>query len=598
MISVLRGSQRRRQRRRRRPSRRPPRPPSEASLRRSSQPSTPWQPSRLRAALVWGVLVLAIVALGGRLAYLQIHQGASLAAIALQQQAQVHLPRSARRAVVDSQGNVVAMDGIVYELYAHPALFKQEIDQVAAAISPILETAPADLSDRLGRQDTGIKLSADLSEEQADRLRALRLDGLELLRKQRRLYPQEELFAPVVGFVNLEGEPQLGIELSMAEELALAPDTADVPEGTSGLAPRDYSLQLTLDGRLQRIAQQELAATVKEHGAKRGTLMVMDVHSGALQALAIAPTFNPNRYYEADVDQLKNWAVSDLYEPGSTFKPINVAIALEAGAIKADSTVYDSGQIRYGKWTIRNADYASVGGRGQISIGEVLAYSSNVGMIQIMNQLPTADYYNWLTKIELGQPTHIDLPAEATGAMKDRQQFIKSSVESATTAFGQGFVLTPMQLLRYQAAIANGGKLVTPHVVRGLVDSQQQLHWQPERPAPKAVFSAETAQHVLLMMENVVKDGTGQPAQLPNYRIAGKTGTAQKATANGTYGTGRITSFAAILPVEAPRYVVLAIIDEPRGENAYGSTVAAPLVKKMMESLLVLEGIPPAEPVE
>lgn len=559
------------------------------------------QPTPQRALLVWGLLVTAAVLLGLRLAHLQLVQGPTLTQIARQQQQAPVLPQQARRPIVDRKGNVLAVDRMVYTLYAHPQLFKKTAAEVATGLGPLISSPAAALEAQFGQQKSGIQLGTDFSEEVAQRIRELRLDGLELLPQQRRFYPQQDLFAPVVGFVNLEGVPQAGLEVALQEHLSISPPAADASSASgengakAAALPQGppLKLQLTLDSRLQRVAQQDLQATVLKHGAKRGTVMVMDAHSGELLALAVSPTYDPNRYYDADLTAFRNWAVSDLYEPGSTFKPINVAIALEVGAIAPEDTVYDEGRLRFDQWTIQNADYNSAGGRGPITITEVLKYSSNVGMVHIMDRVRSATYFDWLQRLGLGRLTGVDLPSEVSGQLKERNQFINSAVESATTSFGQGFALTPMQLLQLQATLANGGKLVTPHVVKGLADDQGQLQWQPERPLPQSVFSPETTRAVLNMMEKVVSDGTGKPAQIKNYRVAGKTGTAQKVTDAGVYGNGRITSFVGILPVEAPRYVVLAVIDEPWGDNAYGSTVAAPLVKKVMESLVVVEGVPP-----
>ena len=620
--------------------------------RRRSRPSVPvsYAPgnNQVRIVLVWALLVLVLMAIAGRLAWLQIAQGETLHDLAAQQRLAPPIERQVRHTIVDSQGNVIAVDRVVYTLYAHPRLFKLPIQDVATALSPLLETPVSTLVGQLSRQPTGIRVVDGLPEETVDHIRALRLDGLELDPQQQRFYPQQDLFAPIVGFVNLDGQPQAGLEIAYQDQLTLAPAVdqpsrdlsapseaapvaaiygppveASTPnvsvdpnavygpeypaaedtsadgdaDTTTPLTPweeENLILRLTLDSRLQRTAQQELEAAVKRHSAKGGAVMVMDAHSGEMLALASLPTYDPNQYFKANLSDLRNWAISDLYEPGSTFKPINIAIALEAGIITPDEMVNDSGQMQFGEWKIRNHDYDTVGGRGPISVTDVLKYSSNVGMVRIMQKMPAADYFDWLQRLSLDSPTGIDLPAEAAGQIKDREQFVRSRVEPATTAFGQGFSMTPIKMLQLQAVLANGGKLVTPHVVSGMVTGEGRTVWTPDRPVGKAIFSPQTVQQVLTMMEAVVDTGTGNPAKLPGYRIGGKTGTAQKAVSGG-YGRGRITSFVAILPINAPRYVVLAVIDEPQGENAYGSTVAAPLVKKITEALVVLEGVPPTK---
>ncbi len=548
---------------------------------------------RLRLISVWLLLLAGMLGLGARLAYLQLFINDELKAIAQDQQAIRMTPRASRRQMVDRQGNVVAMDRVVYTLYVHPMLFKKTDQEVADALSTVLEKNPKQLTRLFAAQESGIKLNTDISEETAKRLQGLRLDGLDLLPSPQRVYPQGELFSQVTGYIDLDGVPNAGVELGLQEQLRYDDPKAGEPTPLQQVTRDDLQMQLTIDSRLQRIAQENLAATVAEYGAKRGALMVMDSHTGEILTMAIAPTYDPNKYYDADIESFKNWAVSDLYEPGSTFKPINVAIALENGSIKANDSVNDEGEIQVGEWPIRNVDYSTNGPRGIISITDVLRYSSNVGMVRVMQQLPRADYYGWLQKLGLGKLTEIDLPGEVSGQIKERDQFVGSEVEAATTAFGQGFSLTALQMLQLHGTLANGGKMVTPHVVRGLVNADGELTWTPKHAAPKRIFSAETTRQVLGMMKEVVDDGTGSAAKINGYQIAGKTGTAQKATEYGTYGDQRITSFVSIAPVSNPRYVVLAVVDEPQGENAYGGTVTAPLVKKMLESLVVLEGIAP-----
>ena len=557
-----------------------------------------------RIILVWALLMLAMIALAGRLVWLQLVQAETLADRARAQRQVPNQPYPQRYPISDRQGNLLALDQTVYTLYGHPQLFNQPVGDIATLLSPLLDQPVETLLVNLAQRPTGIRLANQMAPELATQIRQLRIEdqpinGLELVPQQQRFYPPQELFAPIVGFVNWDGEAQAGLEIAQAERLR-RPDLGqrNPLEAMTDFQADQATLRLTLDSRLQRVAQQALAAVVKTHQAKRGAVLVMEVNTGAMLALATVPTYNPNHYYKADMAAFKNWAISDLYEPGSTFKPINIAIALESGVISSEQVLEDSGQIRIGKWTIKNHDYATVGPRGPISLTDVLKYSSNVAMVRIMQKLPPTSYFDWLAKLGLNQPSGIDLPNEGTGHLKNREEFIRSKVEPATTAFGQGFSITPIKLLQLQAALANGGKLVTPHLIDSLVSATGDALWVPDRPPAPQVFSPQTSQQVMGMMAAVVDEGTGSPAQVAGYRIAGKTGTAQKANPNGGYGRGRITSFIGILPSDRPRYAVLAVIDEPQGDNAYGSTVAAPLVKQVMESLAVLQGMPPMATTE
>ncbi|MEO1394054.1 MAG: penicillin-binding protein 2 [Cyanobacteria bacterium J06634_5] len=547
---------------------------------------------RLRLISVWLVLLAAMVGLGVRLSYLQLAMGSELKQMAKEQQAIQATPRTSRRQMVDLQGNVVSLDRVVYTLYVHPMLFKKPNRIVADKLATVLENDAKAMMTSFKQQESGIKLATEIPEETAKRLQSLRLDGIDLRPAPQRVYPQGDLFSQVTGYVDLEGIPKEGVELALQDQLMYSDPEAGEPTPLQQVTRDDLQLQLTIDSRLQRIAQEGLAQTLADYKAKRGALIVMDSQTGEIVTMAIAPTYDPNKYYNADIELFKNWAVSDLYEPGSTFKPINVAIALESGSINAGESIYDAGRIQIGEWPIQNVDFSTKGGRGPISITDVLRYSSNVGMVRIMERLPRADYYHWLEKLGLGRMTGVDLPGEASGQIKDRDQFVGSEVEAATTSFGQGFSLTPLQLVQLHATLANGGMLVTPHVVRGLTNAAGELTWTPDNPTPKRVFSPETTRQVLTMMKEVVDDGTGSAAKVDGYQVAGKTGTAQKVETFG-YGNQRITSFVSIAPVSNPRYVILAVIDEPQGENAYGGTVAAPLVKKILESLVVLEGIAP-----
>jgi len=562
---------------------------------------------RSRLLTVWGLLVAAALGLGCRLYYLQIIEGEELRDKARQQQTVNLRPYIPRRAIVDDRGNVIATDRIVFELYAHPQQFKIPTEEVAKKLAKILDNYTANkLVKIFNSQKSGIRLAYALPEAKAEQISRLALDGLESIEHYYRYYPQEETFADVIGYVKRgEHQGKAGIEYSQQPllERPLAKfkvtrygNGAVIPEHVPpGLLKVDeLKLQLTLNMRLQRAARSALKKQIKKFNGKRGAAIVMDVRDGSILALVCEPTFNPNKYGQYDLELFKNWAVSDLYEPGSTFKPIVVAIALDAKVIQPDTIIDDTGKIKIDGWNIYNHDYWNDRkGRGEIGLAKILQHSSNVGMIKIVEKLERADYYQRLENLGLKEKVGVDLPGDAPGHLKNKKLFTSKEIEAATAAFGQGLSLTPLKLAQLHAAIANGGKLVTPHLVRGLVDFEGQIHWQP-RLKERTIFSDLTSRNVLEMMETVVTEGSGKKAIIEGYRIAGKTGTAQKASKSGGYKPGaKIVSFVAILPVEDPRYVVLTLVDEPRKPNAYGSTVAAPIAKSIMEALISIEGLPP-----
>jgi cell division protein FtsI (penicillin-binding protein 3) len=563
--------------------------------------------TKSRLFIVWGVLMAAGLGLGIKLYNLQIVKGPKLAEQARNQQMVDLRPFMPRRPVVDRNSELLAIDRPVYTLYAHPKLFDKSNEDMAELLAPILAKDTAEMVKTFQSKRSGIILAPALPEEIIDRVTSLRLNGLELIQKYSRYYPPDDLVSDVVGYVNVDRRGQAGIEYSQEKLLERPVQTVRLSRSGNGAVMPDHApegflhfddlrLQLTIDSRLQRIAGLALKQQMEKFDAKRGAVIVMDALDGSLLALVSQPTYNPNEYAKADISLFKNWTVADLYEPGSTFKPLNVAIALENGVIKPDDMFNDSGSIKVANYTIKNA---MKNANGRISIPQILQYSSNIGMVQIIQRLKPSIYYNWLERLGLGQKVDTDLPFEVGGRLKSQEEFIASPIEPATTSFGQGFSMTPIQLVQMHGALANGGKLVTPHVVRGLIDTKGQMHDSPTRTTSRQIFSAATAQKVVEMMETVVNEGSGKAAQIPGYRIAGKTGTAQKASPNGGYIKGaRMTSFVAILPVESPRYVVFALVDEPKGESAYGSTVAAPIVKSVLEALIPLEEIPPSKVME
>ncbi len=562
-----------------------------------------------RLVAVYAILCAGLVGLAARLAWVQVVQGDQLLNRARAIQTQTIQPLGKRRTIVDRQGRLVALDEERFTLWAHPRYFAFPGDDpgtvrpsldVARKLSGVLAVPMADLMRSLGDRKSGVKLASELDPETAHRVRRLAISGLDLEPYPQRLYPQGGLFANVVGFLNLERVPQAGLEQSRDGDLKrheaqlLLRRGADGTPLPDGLRPGviygdDLRLQLTLDARLQQVAQQALTKQVKQWKAKRGVALVMDVRNGEMVALASTPTYDPNQFWKYSPGLFREWSVQDLYEPGSTFKPINLAIALQEGAIDPAGKVNDTGQLTIGGWPIFNHDRR---GNGLIDFPTVLQVSSNVGMVQAMRNVKPAAYWQWLRRLGIDEVPDTDLPGAVAGELKTREQFVTQPIEPATAAFGQGFSLTPLKLLQLHAMLANGGRLVSPHITRGLRSGDDLA---PPPPASGVqLIRPEIAQTVLNWMETVVQTGSGKGTKIPGYRIGGKTGTAQKAL-NGIYIPGaRICSFVANLPVDDPRFVVLVVVDEPQGGNAYGSTVALPVARQIIEALLVLEKIPPS----
>ncbi len=560
------------------------------------------------------VASLLLIGLGGlaiRLGWLQVREGQKLEAKARQVQTEKLDPLGRRRSIVDREGRLIAIDEERVTVWAHPRYFhfpgddpgqRRSTKEVATRLAPLLGLDPDLLVARMGKQRSGVKLATNLEPSISSRLKALRIDGIDFEHGPQRIYPQGPLFANVVGFLNLERIPQAGLEQSLERDLRSQESSIGIRRGGDGtplpdglragsMFRDDLKLQLTLDTRLQRVAQMELARQVKKWSAKRGVAMVMDARNGELLALTSVPTYDPNQFWRHKPGLFREWSVQDIYEPGSTFKPINIAIGLQEKVLNASTRINDTGSLQIGGWPIFNNDKSVY---GLIDLPTTLQVSSNVAMVKAMQKLKPAIYWQWLDRIGIGSAPDTDLPGAVSGQLKSRSTFIENPIETATAAFGQGLALTPLKVLQLHGMLVNGGKLVSPHITRGLRSGENLAAAGPANGLQ--MLDPAVCALVLNWLETVVEKGSGKATQVPGYRIGGKTGTAQKA-ANGVYISGaRITSFVAHLPINDPRYVVLVVVDEPQGGNAYGSTVAAPVAKSIIEALLVIEQIPPNKP--
>ena len=556
---------------------------------------------RLKAVYVFSLLL--ILGLFGRIVNLQVINSALLQAKANAMQIQRTNALNERRSIVDRNNRLIAYDKKLFRLWAHPQYFsfpgdnttqRRSIEEVATKLALVLDINEEIILSKFIDDVTGVELFDYLTEEEAQEIRSLYISGLDLEEYSQRLYPQGNIFSNIVGFVNDENYGSSGLELHLDNIIRVFRDSRILNEGADGTplpdvsGPDDFvnddrNIVLTIDSRLQKIAFEALSRQVEEWSAEKGFAIVMNVNNGEILSLVSVPSYDPNRFWEYDQNDFKGWYTLDLFEPGSTFKPINLALALEENIIDKDGLVEDIGKIYVGGWMIANWDEL---GNGLINYPEVLQFSSNVGMVKIMSALDPSTYWELLNKLGINEAIQTDVFESTPGYLKPKDIFLNQPIEQAVASFGQGFSISPLKLAQLHAALANGGNEVIPHITYEFKNEINNI--DKER-----YFSAEVSQTILEWMESVVNEGTGIGAAIEGYRIGGKTGTSQKAI-NGIYTDKKTVSFVANLPVDNPKYLVLVVIDEPNKPYAYGSTVAVPVAKEIIESLIVLEEIPPS----
>ncbi len=561
---------------------------------------TPLDQRRFKFLYIFSLLL--ILCLFGRLVKLQVFNASDLQRKArLIQSSKINALKK-RRSIVDRNNRLIAYDKPLYKLWAHPQYFNfpgdpinrvRSIEEVTKKLSSILDINNEILVEKFNNKMIGIKLLDKISEEKAEKIKNLKISGLDLFKYSQRYYPQGELYSNLVGFVNDENKGSAGLELHLDNQIKVFNKSNLIKRGGDGTplpdnsAPGDFiydykSLGLTIDSKLQKASFNALSKQVSEWKAKKGFAIVMDVNNGRILSLVTVPSYDPNKFWQYDSELFRGWYSQDLFEPGSTFKPINLALALEEKVIQKNGLVEDIGKIKVGGWTLSNWNKK---GNGYIDYPKVLQVSSNVGMVKIMQNLDPTIYWDWLQNLGINKNLETDLFESTAGQLKRKDLFVNQSIEPAVTSFGKGFSISPLKLVQLHAALANGGFEVTPHVTSTF---KERVNKNPK----KQFFSPDVSKIVLEWMESVVDKGSGSGAKIEGYRIAGKTGTSQKAI-NGSYTSKKVCSFVATLPVNDPKFAVLVIVDEPSKSYAYGSNVAVPVAKEIIESLIVIEKIPP-----
>jgi cell division protein FtsI/penicillin-binding protein 2 len=446
-------------------------------------------------------------------------------------------------------------------------------------------------------------LARKVSPQTAAALRAMRLgEAIGFLPEARREYPNGTLAAHVLGFAGIDNQGLAGAELAFEHHLRGRAGLARVERDAMG-RPRletrtvvrepvdGADVVLTIDQVLQHVAERELDRALAETRAAWGTVLIMEPGTGEVLAMAVSPRFDPNAFQRATPAQWSNPAVEHLYEPGSTFKVVLAAAAMESGAVDERETFATGGVFRVAGHTIREAH--ALGYRRQ-TLADIVRNSSNVGAAMVATRLGAARYYEVIRRFGFGAPTGIELPGEAAGLVPPPDQWGGGTLQ--TIGFGQGISVTPLQVLVAGAALANDGILVRPHILRAVRDAEGRAITVTALDAGRPAVSPAVARRVMAMMVDVVRRGTGTQAALDGYAVAGKTGTAQKPSPAGGYLPGTyVASFLGIVPADRPRLAILVVLDGPRGAY-YGGEVAAPVFRAVAAQGLWHLRVAPSEP--
>ena len=570
----------------------------------ATAPSSPFV-SRWRITAVFAIWLLVFGLLGARLFDLQVLHGYNLHRLATRQQLESFRLPGRRGLILDRTGSQLAVNVRAESIYAVPRAVPDE-DAFAVAIAPALRLTPADVAARLRRGGPYFAwLARRQPPEAIEAVRALHLgDAVGILPETRRAYPARTLAASAIGFVGLDDAGLAGLELQYDAMLHGVEGLRTARRDAIGrelvqtervlVPPRDGdTVVLTIDEVVQHIAERELARAIDSANAQGGAAIVMDPQTGALLALATAPTFDPNRYAAAPAALWKSRAVAEVYEPGSTFKLILAAAALSSHAVGSGEVFSDRGTIRINGATIHDAEPPE---RSTLTLAEIIKYSSNVGAVQVATRVGKERFFAFIQQCGFGRITGIDLPGEVAGIIRPLRQWYGPSLQNI--GFGQGISVTPIQLLVAVSAFATHGLAVHPHLVEAVRDPSGHIVATPGNIPPHRIIAPEVADQVLAMMRDVVEGGTGVKARLAGYPVAGKTGTAQRPGAGRGYEPGAyVSSFVGIVPASDPRLAVLVIVDRARGVY-FGGDVAAPAFREIARQVLWYLRVPPAETAE
>ncbi len=562
---------------------------------RRSRPSGKVADRRIRVLLVVFAAVFGVTL--ARAAWLQTVQASSLASKGASQQHESLVIPAGRGTILDRSGVQLAIGEQATTVYANP----REIANPRLVANAAAQTLGVDanvLYPQLADRTKGfVYVARQADPQKAAALKDRHLAGLGFYPEERRFYPLGPVASQVVGFAGIDNRGLAGVELERDSTLSGRPGRETVIKDPLGrvvdvlgsVSERDgHDVYLTIDHTLQAEAEAALRSAVVQWHAKRATATILDPHTGAVLAMATSPGFDANAFPDTTPDLQRNSPVTDVYEPGSTFKLVTVAAALSEHKVTATSAFTLPYSIQVSDKVIHDAEWRPT---ETMTVGQILARSSNVGAVTLARLVGATGLSSWISRFGFGHDTGIDFPGESAGIVLPRNKWYGSAV--GTIPIGQGIAVTPIQLAAAYAAIANHGLWVTPHLVDHVIGGSRP---KIDR---RRVVSPAIAQELMGMLVNVVAEGTGTLAHVPGYNVAGKTGTADKPDPQtGGYSTSKyVASFVGIVPATAPRLVILVTVDEPHGA-IFGGTVAAPVFQQIARFALQYLEVPPDNPSE
>ncbi|MBX9916954.1 MAG: penicillin-binding protein 2 [Nitrosomonas sp.] len=546
--------------------------------------------SAWRSRLLFGFLALGLIGLAGRAAYLQGMNHDFLQEKGESRYSRIVEMNADRGMITDRNGHILAISSPVASVYADPKVIDIKPEQLKQ-LAGLLEMDSTEINARISRENSRfVYLKRQVVPDIAEKIMKLKIKGIYFASESKRYYPESEFAAHVLGFTDINDEGQEGVERGWQDKLAgelgrrrvLKDNKGQIIEDVENIRPPKpgEDLVLSIDRRIQYRAHAELKEAVLANNAKAGSIVVLDAQTGEILALTNLPAYNPNRRSSITNERLRNRALIDTFEPGSTLKPFTVAIAMEIGKVNANTVL----QTAPGMWQVGRKTIRDVSNKGELTVAQIIQQSSNVGTAKIALSLESQTMWEMFNRSGFGALTNSGFPGEASGILRPYNKW--RPIEQATMSYGHGISTSLMQLARAYTIFASGGELKPISLLK------QNMPVMGQR-----VISRDTAQAMNRMLEMATKPGGTAPlAQISGYRVAGKTGTAHKLI-DGQYANKRyISTFVGYAPASNPRLIIAVMIDEPSAGKYFGGAVAAPVFSKVMSGALRILNIPPDAP--